>query len=108
MPAVEHDDEAVGEFQELVEILAHQQDRGAAIARRHDLSVDVGDGGEIEPEAPDWRRSAPRPRRDSSRASTARCTLPPERVAIGASGERGLDAVARDQLLGLARGKSTR
>ena len=35
---------------------------------------------------------------DSSRASTARCTLPPDSVAIGASGDERLDPVARDQL----------
>ena len=49
-PSVEHDDEAVGQLEQLVEILAHQQHGGAAIARRHDLRVDVGDRREVEAE----------------------------------------------------------
>ena len=38
----------------------------------------------------------------SSRASTARCTLPPDRLPIGASGSRRADAVGGDQPLGVA------
>ena len=49
--AVKHDDKAVGQFQQFVEILADQQYRGAAIAGGHDLGMDLGHRGEIEPEA---------------------------------------------------------
>jgi hypothetical protein len=49
--AVEHHHQAVGEFQQLVEVFADQQHCGAAIARRHDLGVNLRDRGEIQAEA---------------------------------------------------------
>ena len=50
-PAVEHDDDAVGNLQDLVEIAAHQQHRGAAIACGDKLGVNLRHSGEIETEA---------------------------------------------------------
>ena len=47
---VKHYDQTIGQFQQFVEILADQH-RGAAIAGRHDLGVDLRDRCEIEPEA---------------------------------------------------------
>ena len=49
--AVEDNDDAVGELEQLVEVLAHQQHRCAAVAHLHDLGVDLRHRGEIEPEA---------------------------------------------------------
>ena len=49
--AVEHYDHAVGEFEKLVEVLADQQHRGAAVARCHDLGMDLRHRREIEAEA---------------------------------------------------------
>jgi hypothetical protein len=34
--AVEHDDDPIGKLKHLVEVLAHQQDRGTTVARLHD------------------------------------------------------------------------
>ena len=49
--AVEHHHDPVGQLQQLVEILADQQHGGAAVARLHDLGMDLGHRREIEPEA---------------------------------------------------------
>jgi hypothetical protein len=49
--AMEHDDEAVGEFKRFVEVLTDPQHRGAAVARRHDLGVNLRHRGKVEPEA---------------------------------------------------------
>ncbi len=49
--SVEHDDDAVGEFEGFVEVFGDQQDGGAAVSGVHDLRADVGDGGEVEAEA---------------------------------------------------------
>ena len=46
--ALEHDGDAIGELEELVEIGAHQQHRSARIARCDDAVVDLRDGREIE------------------------------------------------------------
>ena len=48
--AVKHHHQAIRQFEQFVEVLAHQQHRGAAIAGGDDLAVDVGDGGKIEAE----------------------------------------------------------
>ena len=75
--AVEHHHQTIRQFQQFVEVLADQQHRGATIARGHDLGVDLRDRGEIEPEqgsAAISTSTSPL----SSRASTARCTLPPD------------------------------
>ena len=48
--AVEHHHETIGELQKLVEIFADQQHGRAAIARRHDLGVDLRDRGKVETE----------------------------------------------------------
>ncbi len=45
-----HHQHPVGQFQDLVQILAHQQHRRAGVARRHDPGADLGHRGEIEPE----------------------------------------------------------
>jgi hypothetical protein len=57
--ALEHDKDAVGEFEDLVKVFAQQLDRDAAVARRDDLRADLGDGEEIEPEASTSRFSPP-------------------------------------------------
>ena len=49
--AVEHHHQTVRQFEEFVEVLADQKHGGAAVTRRHDLGMDLGDRGEIEPEA---------------------------------------------------------
>ncbi len=49
--AVEDHDQTVGEFQKFVEVFADQQHRGAAVARRHDLGVNLRHRREIEAEA---------------------------------------------------------
>ena len=49
--AVKDDQDAVGKLEQLVEVLADQQDGGATVANRHDLGVDLRDGGEVEAEA---------------------------------------------------------
>ena len=49
--AARHHQDAVGELEQLVEVLAHQQHGGTAVARRHDLAADHGHGGEIQAEA---------------------------------------------------------
>ena len=43
--------QAIGEFEQLVEIFADQQHRRAAVSRRHDLGVDLRHRREIQPEA---------------------------------------------------------
>ena len=50
-PPVEDDHDAVGELEQLVEVLADEEHRGAAVARRHDLGMNLRDGGEVEAEA---------------------------------------------------------
>jgi hypothetical protein len=77
---------AVGQFEDLVEILADQQHRRAAVALFHDLAADFGDRGEVEPEA-GLATISTSTSPDSSRARMARCTLPPDSVSIGVSGE---------------------
>ena len=49
--AARHDRDAVGEFQDLVEVLRHQENGGAAVTLLHDLRPNVGDRGEVEAEA---------------------------------------------------------
>ena len=49
--AARHHGDAVGELEDLVEVLRHQQHGGAAVALLHDLRADLGDRGEVEPEA---------------------------------------------------------
>jgi hypothetical protein len=49
--ALGHDEDAVGQFHHLVEILAHQQHGRARVPRRHDPRPDLGHGREVEPEA---------------------------------------------------------
>ena len=49
--AVEHHDQAIRQFQQLIEILADQEHRGATVARGHDLGMNLRDRGEVEPEA---------------------------------------------------------
>ncbi len=49
--AARHDGDAVGEFEDFVEVLGDEQHRRAAVALLHDLGADVGDGGEVEAEA---------------------------------------------------------
>ena len=48
---VRHDDDAIGQLQDLVEVLAHQQHGGTAVAGLHDAGADLGDGREVEAEA---------------------------------------------------------
>ena len=49
--AVEHHHQTIRQFEQFVEVFADQQHRGAAVARRHDLGMDLGDGREIQPKA---------------------------------------------------------
>ena len=81
--AVRHDQQAVGEVEQFVEILADQQHRRAAVARGDDLAVDVGDRGEVETEAPDWRRPeyAPRRRARAPAPRAGRCRRTARRSA---------------------------
>ena len=84
---MKHYDQAVGQFEQFVKIFADQQRIGAANASRHDLRVNLRDRGEIDPKqglaAISTSTSPP-----SSRANTARCTLPPGSAEIGVSGVR--------------------
>ena len=70
-PPFRHDEDAVRELEDLVEVLADQEHGRAGIACRDDARADLGDGGEIEPEAGIGRRPADRPRR-SARARARR------------------------------------
>ena len=86
-PAARHDRDAVGELEDFVEILGDEEDRGATVALLHDLRPDLGDRGEVEAEAGVGDDQHVDRTADSSRASTARCTLPPERFSISSSVE---------------------
>ena len=48
--AVEHHDQTIREFEQFVKVFADQQHRGAAIARGHDLGVDLRHRREVEAE----------------------------------------------------------
>src|SRR6266404_8829951 len=49
--ALAHDDDAVREREDLVEVRADEQHGRAAVARVEDARADLGDGGEVEAEA---------------------------------------------------------
>src|SRR5216117_916732 len=48
--AIEHDDHAVGQLEQLVEILADEENRRAAVAGPHHLRADLRDGRDVETE----------------------------------------------------------
>src|SRR5688572_31251625 len=48
---LEHHEHTVGQLQQLVKVLADEEHAGAAVARGHDLSADLGGGTEIEARA---------------------------------------------------------
>ncbi len=50
-PAFAHHEDAVGDLEDLVEIVADKQNCGTAVRRRDDLRVDLGDRLEVEAEA---------------------------------------------------------
>src|SRR6516165_5297355 len=49
--SLRHHEDAIGQLEQLVEVLADQQHRGAAVARRHKLAADLRDGGDVESKA---------------------------------------------------------
>ena len=79
--AAVHDADAVGEEQDLVEVLADQEDAGAGVARVAEPLVHRGGGAHVEAaaRAVGERRRAGVPA--NSRAMTSFCALPPERSA---------------------------
>ena len=48
--SVEDDEDAVGQFEQLVQVLAHQEHRSARVAGGEDAVVDLRHRGEVEPE----------------------------------------------------------
>ena len=96
--AVRHHDDAVGQLQDLVEVLADQQHRRAGVAGRHDPGADLGDGGEVEAEAGIGHDE------EVDRVGELARQHGPLHVAAGQRGDRrlgggGLHPEPRDQIL---------
>ena len=89
--------------QQLVEVLADQQHRGAAVARRQQARRGSRPPRRSPGRTPGWRRSAASTSPASSRASTARCTLPPDSAADRRALALRLDAVLGDPARARAR-----
>src|SRR5713101_4108446 len=98
--AIEDDNDAVGELQELVEVLAHQEHRRAAVAHRDDLGVDLRDSREIEPEAGICRDHDIDVAAELARQHRA-LDIAAGKLRNGRLRRAGLDRVARDLSLGL-------
>ena len=96
--ALAHHDDAVGQLEQLVQVLAHQQHRGAALRAPEDAGVDLGAPPRSRGRRPGLATISTLPSPASSRASTARCTLPPDRLADRRALALRLDAVVGDPL----------
>ena len=96
---VEHDDDAVGQLEQLVQILADEENRGAAVPGSHHLRADLRHRREVEPEAGvggDQHFHVPG---QLARQHQALHVAPGEAADRGV-GRRCLDVVAADQLAG--------
>ena len=84
-PAAGEDDDPVGDADQLVEVLRHQEHAAAGLAQRAQLSVDVLAGADVQT-AVGCEATSTVGSRSMARASRTFCMLPPDSDRIGSAG----------------------